>query len=346
MISFITPVFYKNTNSHFFTRSLELIEKFYNHPQIELIIADSSKNPKLKTDAKNIKIIYTYENDKVFSPAKAKNKGAKLATKKYLLFFDVDLAYSSEFETLLFSEIKEKLESKKENFIALPFLYLTQSGTKLFEKTKDLKTLKESFLKGENHLVESFAANGSLIVLEKEYFLRLGGYSDFYGHGGEDFELLHRIFAYNPHSIKNADYYTDFKAPFLAQARGFRYFMAYYSLPNFFKNLILLHRWHPRPLSDNFYSKRPKNENLLLNKMQEFDKLNKDSIWQSKTPLVDIKEFIKNLQINSGYPLEKNPGFFSYKKGVKPLKKPLSNKIRKLILRPKEFFKDIKLFKR
>lgn len=344
MISLIVPVFYKNSKSFIVKRALELIQKFKDHPKFEVIIADSSKQPIIDTDAFNIKIIHTYTGDKVFSPSKARNMAVNIASKKYIFFYDVDMDYSDEFESLLFEEIIKTLEANEINFIAMPFLYLTEKGTRLFESCRKLKPFKDSFLRGENHLVETLSLNSSAMVMKKQYFEKIGPLGgEFYGHGGEDYEFIHRLCAYNPHSIRNSDYYTDFKDPFVVNLKGFRLYMAYYSLPNFFKDLVLIHRWHPRPLSNNFYSQRTKNENLLQDKMKAFDKKYKGSIWQSTTPMVDIRTFIKGLMRRYGYDVEKYPGFFSYAKGVKPIKRPLSNKVRKFFMRPKDFFRDIRV---
>ena len=343
LLSFIVPVFYKDYNSFIYNRAVELINKFSNHPKIEIVIADASKNPNLIAHASNIKIIYTYSGDKVFSPSKARNKAALIATREYLFFYDVDMDYSDNFEFLLFNEIENKLKTNQINFIAIPFLYLTKKGTSIFESKRELKSLKDSFLLGQNDLVESISLNSSAMVMSRDYFIKMGKFDDeFAGHGGEDFHLIHRLCAYNPHSIRNLDYYEDLKTPFIINSKGFRLYMAYYSLPNFFKDLILIHRWHPRPLSNNFYSQKPKNENLLQKKMVEFDTKFKDSIWNSSKSLIDIKSFIVNLLIENGYDPKKYIGFFSYANGVKPIKRPISNKIRKLFLKPKEFFKDIK----
>ncbi|WP_086232206.1 MULTISPECIES: hypothetical protein [Campylobacter] len=64
MLSFIVPVFYKDYNSFIYNRAVELINKFSNHPKIEIVIADASKNPNLIAHASNIKIIYTYSGDR------------------------------------------------------------------------------------------------------------------------------------------------------------------------------------------------------------------------------------------------------------------------------------------
>lgn len=51
------PIFYKYYNSFIYNRAVELINKFSNHPKIEVVIADASKNPNLIANASNIKII-------------------------------------------------------------------------------------------------------------------------------------------------------------------------------------------------------------------------------------------------------------------------------------------------
>ena len=60
----------------------------------------------------------------------------------------------------------------------------------------------------------------------------------------------------------------------------------------------------------------------------------------------DIKEFIETLMKNYGYDTGRYPGFFHYANGVKPIKRPLANKVRKLMIRPREFFADIKFIGR
>ncbi|WP_273213152.1 galactosyltransferase-related protein [Helicobacter rodentium] len=345
MLSFIIPIFYKNSDSFIYKRALELIEKFKGKESFEVIFADCSKDSLLKSTDANIKIIHSPSKEQIFSPAYARNQAVSLATQKYLFFYDVDMDYSSNFESLLLQEIESKLESGKRRFLSLPFLYLTREGTMFFEQTRDSATLQRSFLKGENHLVESISANSSAIIIEKKYFESLGGFrEDFLGHGGEDFEFLHRLAALSPHSQKPQDYYTDVRHQFLGDAKGFRKYLSFYSLPYFFKGLVLLHRWHSRALTNAFYFRRKPNEQLLLESMRRFDAQNVG--WQSQKPMQNLRDFILSLMNQFGYPLEDYPGFFELGKGVKPIKKPLSGKIRKLLTRPKEFFGDSALLKK
>lgn len=346
LISFITPVFYQNKNSFIYKRAIELIAKFQNHPKIELIIPDSSKTPQLQAQAQNIKIIHTKQKQQHFSLSQARNQAACHATKKYLLFFDVDMGYADKFETLLFKEIESQLDTGQLHFFQIPFLYLTQKGTYIFENTHCLKLFKESFLKGELNLVESISITNPSIVISKQYFEKIGGFDeDFYGHGCEDYMLLHKLAAYNPHSKRNSNYYTDFKARFIKDYSGFREYFAPYALPYFFKDLILLHRWHPRPFYNRFYSRRVQNESLLQSKIRLFDQAHKGKIWLSDIPAMNLSEYVTNLMLAHHYNLKEYPGFFSYAKGINLPKKSINNKIRKLFTRPKDFFKDIKFLK-
>ncbi|WP_104721719.1 capsular polysaccharide export protein, LipB/KpsS family, partial [Helicobacter mesocricetorum] len=346
MLSFIIPIFYKNADSFIYKRALELVEKFKDKEYFEVIFADCSKECLLKSNYAHIKILHSPSKAQIFSPAYARNQAVNFATQKYLFFYDVDMDYTSNFESLLLQEIESKLENGKRRFISLPFLYLTLEGTRIFERTRDFSKLKMSFLKGENHLVESLSANSSAIILEKQYFKSLGGFrEDFLGHGGEDFEFLHRLAAFNPHSLKPKDYYTDVRHQFLGDARGFRAYLSFYSLPYFFKDLVLLHRWHSRPLTSAFYFRRKPNEALLLESMRSFDLQNASCVWLSHNPSQDLCFFILSLMNDYGYKREDYSGFFHLGEGVKPRKKPIGGKIRKFLTRPKEFFSDSVLLK-
>ena len=191
------------------------------------------------------------------------------------------------------------------------------------------------------------ALNTSLIVLKKEYFYKIGKFDEsFYGHGGEDFEFLHRLVSFNPHCIKNKDYYINEVSQFPAQYKGFRNYMAYYSLEYFFSDLLLIHRWHPRSLFNKFYMKKVKNHNLLVTRMEAYDNnpIIKSKIWQSQNKCEDLTVYILELQKQYNYDPEKYFGLFRYRDNVK-LNKPISNKLRKLIINPKKFFEDMKLLK-
>ena len=258
-------------------------------------------------------------------------------------FLDVDLFFSETFIDTLLNIVQTKLIQENMRFLMFPCLYLSQSGTKIFNQASNKKTIinkmRESYIYGENIYVERLAVNTSAIVVEKEYFQDIGMFSeDFNGHGGEDFELLHRLASYSPHSMKNDDYYYDKVEQFPRDYKGFRQYLSFYSLEYFFSDLLVVHRWHKRELFNSFYMKRTKNENLLIQKMKQHD-LNND-VWKNKNPFVNYKKYLESLLFTHGYSLKEAIGFYRLKDNVKT-RRPLSSKIRKLITRPRLFFTDM-----
>ena len=92
-----------------------------------------------------------------------------------------------------------------------------------------------------------------------------------------------------------------------------------------------------------FYFRRVKNEQLLLNKMKEYDeneKLNK-VIWVSDKNSLPYSDFIKSILSSKDYDSEQYIGLCRFKQDV-VIKRPVSAKIRKLLTRPKQFFQDMK----
>lgn len=351
MISFIVPVFYQKKDSYIVKRTEEFMQLFEVYEDVELIIADASKLHLFQSESPHIKVVNLHFTMKNFSPAFARNEAVKYATKKYVFFLDVDLAFNEQFLQELIHEVQQNIEKQKSKFLMFPCLYLTQEGTSLFEAAKNkieiIDELRDSLMMGDNKFVARLAVNTSAIVLEKDYFEVLGSFSeDFLGHGGEDFEFLHRLISFSPHSKINSEYYIDKVEQFPADYQGFRKYMAYYSLPYLFSNLVLVHRWHERPLFNSFYMQRPKNEDLLFTKMKEHDKKYADHVWKTKKDPIDYHAFLTATMTQNGYIQKKYIGLFEYNKKVQKVQRPLSAKIRKLITRPKQFFLDIFIIKK
>lgn len=336
-ISIISTVCYKNKSHFIYKRALELIE-YFKKTNYEFIIADASKNKILKSNYSNIKIIQiNYHNP--FSPAYARNTAIKKATFNFVMFYDIDMVNSEEFFMKIENKIKEEMIVKNKNFILLPFLYLSKKGTKVFDNYKNLNTLKESYLKGSRELVESISLNSSAMVIKKTYLEKIGLFDiSFKGHGGEDFELIHRLIANNPHSKQPDDYYINETSNIISKLKGFRKYMAYYTLPLFFEDLFLVHRWHDRPLFNNFYLKKLNNQDLLVSKMKEYDEKN-DNIWKEEKELLEFELYLK--QLCKKYIVKHSIGLYFCDKKYK--KNKVTSKLRKLISNPKKFFKDINL---
>lgn len=338
MVSFVVPVYYKSLKSYIVDRANYLINRFTNNSfGFELIIVDASRFSVLKSNNPNVKIIYSPSRTSIFSPALARNEAINFVTKEYIFFFDVDLDFDNGFETSLIEEILHSEKLKNFNFIMLPCLYLSAKGTEQYNR-ENIEVLKLSFLEGSNELVSRLAIVTSALIMKKDYFIHIGMFCpNFLGHGGEDFELIHRLSAYNPHSRKPEDYYQDIVKQFLADYVGFRQYMAYYAVSYFFSDLVLVHKWHERPLTNLFYFRRVKNESLLLKAMKNFDANN--DVWQSNNIAEPIDLFVTCLMERNNYSLFDYPGFFRFKEGITH-KTSKGAKLRKLITRPRLFFRD------
>ncbi|QIV96492.1 glycosyltransferase [Allofrancisella inopinata] len=327
------------------TRATYLVEKFSNLREFELIILDASPRKYLDIGKsyQNVKL-FNVEATKAFSPAITRNECIKYAKYDYLFFFDVDLDFDSQFLSKLKREVLYKLK-RDSDFLMIPCYYLSRNGTSIFESSKSreiMLDIKESFLLGDNEYVDRLAINTSAIVLRKSHFINIGMFNhDFFSHGCEDFELLHRLFSIRPHIKRDHDYYVDNVSQFVGNYKGFRRYMASFSLPYLFSDLALVHRWHERPLFNKFYLNRVKNEKLLELKMKYHDS-KKDflgmKLWLSDLS-IDYDSFIKRLLESNGYDTNKYIGLYRFKKGV-VVNRVKGARIRKLITRPKQYFKD------
>jgi predicted glycosyltransferase involved in capsule biosynthesis len=274
----------------------------------------------------------------IYSASEARNYGSKIARGKYLLFFDVDLVARSDFLDRVLEDIKTLESQAKEAFSIYPCLYLSEAKTKEIEKRgfrdSDFRDIKLRYLEGFNDEVLYLAVNTSTILVQREHFFNIGGYSEvFRGHGYEDFELIHRLYLNYPIVKRGIDYIIDFKTPFPYCYRGFRKYFAYYALPNFFEDKFTLHLWHDRPLTKKYYRNRENNLVYFLeylNSSLEFD-IRDDFLDKS---LGDYNKFIDTLMEKYGFESAKYCGLRelnSYSKNSKP-KVSLKRKIRRKFL--------------
>jgi predicted glycosyltransferase involved in capsule biosynthesis len=356
-LSIVIPIKVEKKNIFRIQRLDELLQLFVSElyiENIECIVVDSSKS--FSSDIQKIcqgyqNVHYEYlDMPKVYSAAKARNRGAELSNGNYLLFYDVDLVPTHSFFDMVFNDI-ESISKEYCAFTIYPCLYLTEKfkNKNIFKQIgTSIKDIEKRYLEGYNDQVLYLAVNTSTILLSRQYFLEIGGYDqNFQGHGYEDFELIHRLYMAYPIIERMDDYPIDYKTPFPTEYKGFRKYFAYYALENFFKGAYTLHLWHPRPLSNKYYKVRKENalyfSNLLKNSMSS--KITQRYIDKSLPN--DIQEYIKSLC--KKYEFDKNYciGFYRLNKQANHLQHTnlLYRKLRKLILNPKQFVKDIKILK-
>jgi predicted glycosyltransferase involved in capsule biosynthesis len=130
-----------------------------------------------------------------FCAATARNIGAALASSEFIMHEDVDLFPYSGFYRDLIEEIKiQRLDRHSNRFITVPTLYLSDIAT---EKTLTGKISKNELLHDfltSGPLVQTYLPASSAIVVNRMFYLSIGGYNDqFSGWGLEDLEYAYRL---------------------------------------------------------------------------------------------------------------------------------------------------------
>lgn len=281
----------------------------------------------------------------VFSPGQERNTLIKECNSKLLFLSDVDLIPSRELVNSILHNIEEIPLRPPQTFEMYPCLYLTKEETERFDG--DFQGCLESFLRGENHRVEGIALASSCLLLNREWFLQLGGFDEqFVGHGGEDLELIDRLTRHYPIGPRPDDYGLNIKAQHPGDYQGFRRYFSYYALPHLFAGRFLVHQWHPRPLTHPYHKRRAGNDQLLEQMLSRSE----SERGPLKGPIVpcndlngelpDFREWMIRLQEEAGYPVSDYPGLLRWQDGIGP-KRPLWRKLRKLYLNPRAFFRDM-----
>ena len=287
------------------------------------------------------KIKKTYPVAPVFSPGGARNDGVQKTSSKFVFFMDVDLICSPILVGHWGAICNDLSNLCKNAFEMYPCLYLTKEETERFDG--DFQGCLESFLRGENHRVEGIALASSCLLMNREWFLQLGGFDErFVGHGGEDLELIDRLTRHYPIGPRPDDYALNIKAQHPGDYQGFRRYFSYYALPHLFAGRFLVHQWHPRPLTHPYHRRRASNDAMLEQMLA-----NPGPLCGPVVPcdalggvLPDFRSWMISLQEAAGYPLADYPGLLRWADGV-TVKRPLWRKLRKLYMNPRLFLKDL-----
>lgn len=342
---------YISTIIPYSTRSRDLDSRLANNTAIsgmhslgEVIISDQRSLSLAKSVemTPNTHCIHTpLHLDKPFSPSIARNHAISTAKFDCIFFLDLDLLCPSTFLADLPQRVKMLFVTGANAFEMYPCLYLTKEETERFDG--DFQGCLESFLRGENHRVEGIALASSCLLINREWFLQLGGFDErFVGHGGEDLELIDRLTRHYPIGPSPDDYALNIKAQHPGDYQGFRRYFSYYALPHLFAGRFLVHQWHPRPLTHPYHRRRVTNDALLEQMLA-----NPKPLSGPVVPCPDFggelppfREWVAQLQEEAGYPVSEYPGLFRYREGV-TRSRPLWRKARKLYLNPRQFWRDM-----
>ncbi|MGS3142439.1 galactosyltransferase-related protein [Aeromonas sanarellii] len=288
---------------------------------------------------------YSAINNSTYSPGMVRNHGIQLVDSTFIFLIDADLLCHTRLSTEIIERSTQLAKCGKQTFEMYPCLYLTKEETERFDG--DFQGCLESFLRGENHRVEGIALASSCLLMNREWFLQLGGFDErFVGHGGEDLELIDRLTRHYPIGPRPDDYALNIKAQHPGDYQGFRRYFSYYALPHLFAGRFLVHQWHPRPLTHPYHRRRAGND-AMLEQMLSRSEAERGPLKGPVVPcndlngeLPDFREWMIRLQEEAGYPVSDYPGLLRWQDGIM-LKRPLWRKVRKLYLNPRAFFRDM-----
>lgn len=366
MLSVVFPIRADAGTAYLVDRLAGCLRQFERFSEVECVVVDSASVGRFASriaelcDRPRVTLVEDPAPVHPFAPGVTRNLGAQVARGEFLLFYDVDLVSNEDFVPSVLAWCERMREPHP--FLMIPCLYLTRAATaRISPGHVDLAPHLTSYLAGENHLVDNIAVSTSTIVVRRRHFLRLGGNRAVYqGHGCEDFDLLHRLASYWPDGARPLDYYLDERTRFPVDYRGFRAYLSRYALPHLFGGPYTAHLWHPRPIVRTYFRQRRRNEALLQQLMRAHDagtalqlpltssvddEPSSDETlpapWVTDAPPPPaMREVIRQLLVS----VERDPahdiGLARWKPGVGAPQGTRPGKLKKLILRPRQFLLD------
>ncbi|WP_421591165.1 galactosyltransferase-related protein [Shinella sp. M27] len=149
------------------------------------------------------------DSDKAnFCAATARNIGVSCARSTFVMHEDVDLfPYPGFYQDLLDEIVLQNLHDHSDRFITVPALYLSEQATEnALTGNLSKNAIVHDFLTGGN-LVTTFLPASSVIIVNRMYYLAIGGYNDqFNGWGLEDLEYAYRLVRANQQFVSPKDH--------------------------------------------------------------------------------------------------------------------------------------------
>ena len=231
-----------------------------------------------------------------FSIGAARDIGVQHATTPVVMFNDIDFYANDVMYRRIDDEIKSReLTTKTYDFFCVPVAWTTDLVLNLIDEMPDRNfnyTIHQSIIEYAKSLIETMVYGSSAIVTNRHNYLSIGGHNKkFYGHGAEDYDLLHRLAASCPKGPRTGLYYVDKKNNNILNYEGFRAYFATYGIDVFQRGIFFSHMWHPRRKIEGYFQSK-RNFDLLGNLMTDFDLFDR----QPK-PLEDINSPEKTLML-------------------------------------------------
>lgn len=187
-----------------------LISRLDNHKyddminsNINIIIVDDGSEQKYASIIRNtcidnnIGYIRIDSERKLFSLARARNIGAIYSKSDYVFIQDIDLYPYSNFYNDLISQIKiQKMDEDITRHLIISCIYLNSEGVDYLNNGERIRysSLLNDAILGKKEYIERISCGTSICLLNRDYFLQIGGYHEnFEGWGYEDIDLNCRL---------------------------------------------------------------------------------------------------------------------------------------------------------
>lgn len=235
----------------------------------------------VRSSAAPARIVRVESADLPFSIGRARDIGVVAASAPVVLFNDVDfLAPRAVYEAIAAEILARRLSEYFDRFFCVPVIFLTAEATRDYLRADgetDLALGHAAFrdrgLDEASGTSVFIAYASSCMVANRAHYLAIGGHDQsFWGHGAEDFELMHRMFAELRNVPRPPFYYVDFKDNGVKAYRGFRAAFATFGIEAFQRGLFLVHLHHPSRPDRSYNQRRRRNFRRLRERMQAFDR--------------------------------------------------------------------------
>ncbi len=294
LLSVIIPIRVSSDREYVLSNLKRQLAEIHGAKLINFLIIDSGSNKRYSTILKNIcksynvKYLFHDTRGEIFSVGAARDFGAQYALSDIIMFMDVDLVWDVDFYEKIVSEIKlRKMTVYINSFFIVPCFYLSENGSNEFLEI-DRKLAFYQVRRWHEYQtfgkIDAYTPSTSVMVVNRDHYLSLGGHrKEFYGHGCEDFELIHRLAVNFPKYSRPNNYYLNNGNYESIEYEGFRALFGLYGEIAMRSSLFLIHIWHTRPNKGGYHGSMQRNKKLLTNLMVKYDQ---DKIGPS--PLADL----------------------------------------------------------
>nr|WP_312295831.1 glycosyltransferase [Brevundimonas diminuta] len=193
--------------------------------------------------------VSTERQGKQFCASSARNVGAIKARTKYIVHEDVDLFPYPGYYKDLIDEIKiQRLDDDNSRFLTVPALYLSDDLTHQALSGGVVKNeIIQKFLISDPD-IKTYLPASSVIVVNRYYYLSIGGYDDRYnGWGLEDLDFAYRLTNSANQFIvpKNEQWLIEGGYSSFSVYEGWRSRFRLHGDMLARKGIFTLHAWHP-----------------------------------------------------------------------------------------------------